>query len=126
MKRGIIKRKATNRSKEGQQAITAFRKRWPRCWFCGAKASAPHHIVFRRGVVFDDQRNLAAVCEDCHSRIHGITIVTHNGERWDLLGRLLPIPLETVLRVKKERDPPLDLPFLRELSGKRNFGEGIE
>jgi 5-methylcytosine-specific restriction endonuclease McrA len=120
MKRGIIKRKATNRSKEGQQAITAFRKRWPCCWFCGAKSSAPHHIVFRRGVVFDDQRNLAAVCEDCHSRIHDITIVKHNGKRF------LPIPLETVLRVKRERDPPLDLPFLRELSGRLNFGEGLE
>jgi hypothetical protein len=120
MKRGIIKRKATKRNKEGQQAITYFRKRFPRCWFCGAKASAPHHIVFRRGVVFDDQRNLAAVCQDCHSRIHDIPIVTV------LNIRLLPIPLETVLRVKRERDPPLDLPFLRELSGKRNFGEGIE
>lgn len=120
MKRGIIKRKATKRSKEGQQAITAFRNRWPRCWFCGSKASAPHHIVFRRGVAFDDQRNLAAVCQDCHSRIHGITIVTV------LNIRLLPIPLETVLRVKKNIDPPLDLPFLRELAGNLCFGEGLE
>jgi hypothetical protein len=126
MKRGIIKSKRTKRSKAGQQAITAFRKRWPRCWFCGAPSSAPHHIVFRRGVVFDDQRNLAAVCEDCHSRIHGITIVTV------LNIRLLPIPLETVLRVKLHNDPPLDLPFLRMLAGpgdgrlNMKFGEGLE
>ena len=116
-----MKRRPTRRSKQGKQAISEFRSRWYRCWFCGAKASAPHHIVFRRGLVYDDQRNLASVCLDCHSRIHGITVVRHTG------GRMLPITLETVLETKRTRDPEhWDLDFLRELDGRLNYGEGIE
>lgn len=116
-----MKRRPTRRSKQGQQAISEFRNRWYRCWFCGAKASAPHHIVFRRGLIYDDQRNLASVCLDCHSRVHGITIVRHNGER------LEPIPLVQVLGEKWGRDPEhWDLEFLRELDGRLNYGECIE
>ena len=121
MKRTPLKRKATKRSKAGLQALMEFKDRWYRCWFCGAKASAPHHIVFRRGLIYDDQRNLAAVCLDCHSRIHGITIVSVKG------GRMLPIPLETVLMTKRTRDPEFwDLAFLRELAGRLDFGEELE
>ena len=121
-----MKRRPTKRSKEGLDAIKTFEANNRQCWFCGKEATANHHIVFRRGKIFDDQRNLAAVCEKCHMRIHGATLVFR-------MGRYDPIPLKRVLEVKRDKDlDNWDLAFLRELAGPGDgrlnmaFGEGLE
>jgi hypothetical protein len=111
----------TKRSPAGKRAMEDFRRKWMLgpCWFCHTRRREihPHHIVFRRSKRHDDARNLAAPCWECHDRIHGATIV-RDGRR------LQPISLAEVLRVKRERDGEnFDLAFLKELSGKRNYGE---
>jgi hypothetical protein len=116
-----MKHGTTKRTTDGAAAMRAFRAKWHHgpCWICHTchRRMHPHHIVFRRSKRHDDARNLAAVCCECHDRIHGATIVR------DGL-RLQPIPLAEVLRVKRLRDGEnFDLAFLRELSGKRNYGE---
>ena len=113
--------KPTRRSPQGNRAMQEFRDRWQfgSCWLCGLRGRTmhPHHIVYRRGKQFDDARNLAAVCWECHDRIHGATIV-RDGRR------LQPIPLADVLRAKRMWDPGAwDLAFLRELDGRLNYGE---
>jgi hypothetical protein len=129
MKRGIIKRKSTKRSKEGAAAMRAFKEEHfgKPCWYCELnEATDAHHIAKRRGVIYDDPRNLFACCRWCHDRAEGATIVTRKGIK------LPPIPLDVILRIKELCDPPLDLPFLRMLSGpgdgrlNMNFGEGLE
>ena len=76
-----MNRRRTNRSKEAQQAIDDFKREHigfgKRCWICGVRqASHAHHMVYRRGDEYDDQKNLCATCDlVCHPRLHGQTIV---------------------------------------------------
>jgi hypothetical protein len=120
-----VKRRPTKRSQEGAAALRKFKEEQcanDNCQLCGSffEQLDPHHIVYRRGQVFDDERNLLAVCPKCHMRIHGATLVFR-------MGRYDPIPLKRVLEAKRDKDPEYwDLAFLRELSGRRDFGEGLE
>ena len=118
-----MKRKPTKRSKEGQRALTQFQQEFchnAACWYCNKPFPKidVHHIVKRRGVIFDDLRNFFAACRSCHSRMEGARLVFP-------MYTLEPIPLQKVLEIKQQREG-LDLDFLRELSGRLDFGEGLE
>jgi hypothetical protein len=123
-----MKRRPTKRSPEGQQAMQEFRDTWGNspCWLCPYPGMEIHHIVKRRGLIFDDLRDFAWLCRWCHSRAEGNTVVLHRV-------RLLPISVETVLEAKRLIDPKhWDLEFLRLLAGPGDgrlnmaFGEGME
>ena len=116
MKRSRIKAKPTNRGPEAQRHIDEFRDRWRDlpCWLCGGRgAIVPHvhHIVNRRGDIYDDPRNLSSVCWLCHARIHG-------GDQTTMDGRKHPAWTdEDVERAKRRHDPdnydPAYLDYLR-------------
>jgi hypothetical protein len=70
-----MKRRPTRRSPEAERTIRLFREQHlapgQRCWLCETRqANHPHHIIYRRGDMYDDLRNLLAVCWLCHARIH--------------------------------------------------------
>ena len=119
----------TKRSKEGAAALRKFQRDHchnAACWYCNKHFPKldVHHIVKRRGMIFDDLRNFFAACRLCHSRMEGARLVfpTYTLE---------PIPLQKVLEIKQQRDG-LDLAFLRVLAGpgdgrsNMTFGEGME
>ena len=120
-----MKRKPTKRSPEGQRALTQFQQEFCHrapCWHCGKVCETldVHHIVKRRGKIYDDRRNFFAACRSCHARIEGARLVFPSVT-------LQPIPLAVVLRIKREKDGRYwDLDFLRELSGRLDFGEGLK
>lgn len=103
MKRSRIKRKPTNRSEEGKRAMDEFKAahigNGKRCWLCEREpATERHHIVPRRGKMYDDPRDLLAVCITCHRRAEGRpqTLVG---------GRVLPVwTYDDVLRAKQRHD----------------------
>ena len=119
------------RSKEGQQAYKRFKSercRCSTCWLC--QRNYPmldvHHIVPRRGVIYDDLRNFFAACRMCHSMIE-VDGIVWDGER------VAQIPESRILRVKRRLDPKhWDLAFLRLLAGpgdgrlNMEFGRGLE
>jgi hypothetical protein len=124
MKRSRIKQKATKRSKAGQQALQEFHRRWigKPCWACPSLGHHKHHIVYRDGIAErDDQRNLAWLCFACHAAHHerGLT---------NFYDRTVnELTTEDILRLKRVKDREFwDLEFLRELSGRLDFGEGLE
>jgi len=116
MKRSRIKRRKTKRSKEAQRHIDQFTERWQDgpCWLCDERTLIilhVHHIVHRRGDIYDDPRNLASVCWLCHARIH-------SGEQITMGGRKCPAWTdEDVERAKRRHDPdhydPAYLDYLR-------------
>ena len=120
MKRSRIKAKPTKRSKEGQQHYEAFRAEHcapgKRCWICWQRpADHAHHMVYRRGVIYDDPRVFLACCEQlCHKRLHGITVVL-NGVRY--VGWLKDHAFEIAMAAKLKYDPdnydPAYLDYLR-------------
>ena len=122
-----MKRRPTKRSPEGQRALDDFAVRWrgKPCWACGDLRGPfeVHHIVGRDGIKeHDDERDFAHLCEMCHKVHHD-----HGIQTWH--GRNVSIRLtkENVLELKRRRDPEYwDLAFLRELSGRLDFGEGLE
>ena len=77
MKRSSIKHRKTKRSQQAQREYDAFRDRWHghRCMTCTLRYGCHrHHIVYRDGDDWDDQRNLLWVCDLCHQRLHGTTV----------------------------------------------------
>ena len=126
-----MKRHPTNRSPEGAAAYKRFKRRWAGrpCWGCGAPCWPfhRHHIVNRAGKVYDDERNLAHLCDGCHSVHHDQQVITYFGRHIDVLTD------EDILRLKKQYDPEhWDLAFLRLLAGpgdgrlNMEFGRGME
>ena len=124
-----MKRNKIRRSPEGQRALDEFRDRWigQRCWMCPLRLGAHvHHIVHRRGLEYDDRRNLAWLCPLCHARLHDGPQIVYRVE--------LPAWTdEDVLRAKKQIEPGYwDLAFLRLLAGpgdgrlNMEFGRGLE
>ena len=113
-----MRRKPTKRSPEGQAALDNFRDRWQGkpCWGCCGIwiPFERHHIVGRDGILcYDDERNLAHLCEMCHDVYHDHGIKTWHGRTVKVF-----LTLENILRLKKLRDPDYwDLAFLRELAG---------
>lgn len=111
-----MKRKAKRRSPEGARAMKHFMERTAGCpcMMCDnqkPKNPAPHHIVHRRGKVYDVEYNLLRVCMDCHPRCHGETVVLHGV-------RLLPYTREEELAAKRLWDPGYwDLESLEKLNG---------
>ena len=81
-----------------------------------------HHIVYRDGIAErDDQRNLSWLCFACHSAHHQRGLENFYGRT------VAELTTEDILRLKRAKDREFwDLEFLRELAGKRNFGEGLE
>jgi hypothetical protein len=126
-----MKRRPTKRSPEGQAAYERFKKRWAGkpCWGCGQKCWPfhRHHIVNRAGKIYDDERNLAHLCDGCHSAHHDGGIETY-------MGRIICVLTDIdILRLKRDHDPDhWDLEFLRLLAGPGDgrlnmaFGEGME
>ena len=120
MKRSRIKHRKTKRSREGQQNYEEFRAEHcapdKRCMICWARpADHAHHIVYRRGFVYDDPRVLLATCEQlCHPRLHGYTVVL-NGVRY--VGWLKDHAFEIAVAAKLKHDPdnydPAYLDYLR-------------
>ena len=123
MKRSNIKRKPTNRTKEAARVMKEFRAEHLtpgcRCWLCESKQAVdPHHIAKRRGDMYDDPRNLLAVCGDCHKRI--------DADFRTMGGRLLrQWTFEDVERAKRRHDPdnwdPRFLDYLR--NWEKNYRE---
>ena len=114
MKRSPMKRRKTKRSKEGQAAMKRFRDRWKGkpCWNCTSTGQHRHHIVYRDGVAAaDDERNLAWLCLACHEAHHQRGLANFFGRR------LNDLPTETIIRLKREKDPdhydPAYLDYLR-------------
>jgi hypothetical protein len=111
-----MKHRKTKRSKEVQRVIDEFRAEYcapgNRCWLCEAEqATEIHHIVRRRGDIYDDRRNLLAVSWLSHQRIH-------HGPQTISSGRVLPAWTdEDVERAKRRWDPdnwdPAYLDYLR-------------
>jgi hypothetical protein len=117
------------RSKEGVAALRGFLKRWKgkSCWNCTTIGSERHHIVYRDGLIYDDQRNLAWLCGGCHSAHHLRGVANYFGRPIAFL------TTETILRLKRDVDPDYwDLAFLRLLAGpgdgrlNMEFGRGLE
>jgi len=115
MKRSRIKHRKTTRTPEAQSHLDDFRDRWidKLCWLCGESVyvNTIHHIVRRRGDVYDDPRNLSLVCWMCHQRIH-------HGDQRLVSGTILRAWTdEDVERAKRRHDPdnydPAFLDYLR-------------
>jgi hypothetical protein len=116
MKRSRMKRKSTKRGKEAQRVIDEFRAQYcapgKRCWLCETEqATEIHHIVRRRGDIYDDRRNLLAVSWLSHQRLH-------HGPQTIFSGRVLPAWTDKdVERAKRRWDPdnwdPAYLDYLR-------------
>ena len=117
-----MKRRPTRRTKAGKAALQEFRDRWygQPCWLCPIRLGQHiHHIVHRRGVAYDDRRNLAWLCPICHARLHDGPQVLYRVE-------LEAWTDADVLLAKKVIEPGWwDLGFLRELDGRLNDGEGM-
>jgi hypothetical protein len=48
------------------------------CRNCGARATHAHHIVPVAARGLDTLSNLAALCDDCHGRVHGVDFTDHS------------------------------------------------
>ena len=115
MKRSHIKQRKTKRTPVAQQVIDDFRDEWSNkpCPLCGGyqRQYEIHHIVKRRGKVYDDRRNLLPTCWLCHERIH-------TGDQRTMGGAILRAWTdEDVERAKRRHDPdhydPAYLDYLR-------------
>lgn len=43
-----------------------------RCAICGNRADAVHHLTYER-VYMEDERDLIAICDECHKFAHGLS-----------------------------------------------------
>jgi len=107
-----VKRKPTNYGPQYQQ----FKRRNKRrvCSTCHRMGTDPHHIIYRDGKAWDDERNLLWVCRWCHNRLHGQTQVIDGsriaGWRKDVAER---IAMEAKERIDPDHYDPAYLDYLR-------------
>jgi len=115
VKRSRIKHRKTKRKLNAQQVIDDFRDEWngKPCPLCGLRHEhyEIHHVVKRRGKVYDDRRNLLPTCWLCHERYH-------TGDQRTMGGTILRAWTdEDVERAKRIYDPanwdPKYLDYLR-------------
>jgi hypothetical protein len=81
---------------------------WPRWKPKFGKVICLHHIVGRRGLDYNDHRNLIGVCEECHETYH-------SGGHRDSDGNKKDLTLGHILTAKREEDGDLDIRFLARL-----------
>lgn len=55
---------------EWQEIRARFLESHPLCAHCGRPAAVAHHIVRKRDGGSDDESNLIALCQSCHSALH--------------------------------------------------------
>lgn len=71
-----------------------------------------HHIVHRRGLDYNDVRNILMVCQRCHDLYH----VGGDKQR--------PLTLGMILQCKEEEDGECDMRFLASLLHRQSLREG--
>jgi hypothetical protein len=84
------------------------------CSTCHRMGTDPHHIIYRDGKAWDDERNLLWVCRRCHNRLHGHTQVIDGsrivGWKKEVAER---IAMEAKERMEPEHFDPRYLDYLR-------------